>query len=397
MLKYLKGWRAVVGALVFSGLAACTKAPEPVVFIEEGKPAKLSAWHLLHAEGGKLRLNSGVEPYDLNTPLFTDHAHKLRTIWMPAGQTAKFAEQDVFDFPVGTIISKTFYYPKGEGTGDGAVLRQTVSDTGAELHDRALDLGQVRLIETRLLVRRKDGWVALPYVWNADQSDAELARTGDQMALSLQDEAGKTQAFTYVVPNENQCASCHVVQLKSKQFQPIGPKARHLNRDFAYGPEHGGSENQLVHLVKAGYLSGLPADLAGVQKAAQWLDERQPLEARARAYLDINCAHCHNPRGGASNTALNLEPFLPPSRNLGLCKPPVAAGKGTGDRLFGIVPGKPDESIMSYRLASSEGGEMMPELGRGTVHAEGVQLIRAWIAALPGRCSDAADPAAAKQ
>src|SRR5262249_52302489 len=143
-------------------------------------------------------------------------------------------------------------------------------------------------------------------------------------------------SFPYVVPNENQCASCHVVKLKSKELQPIGPKARHMNRD-----------GQLERLVKAGYLTGLPVDAASIQHAANWADAKQPLEARARAYLDINCAHCHNPRGSASNTALNLEPFLAPDRNLGLCKPPVAAGKGTGDRLFGIVPGKPDESIMA--------------------------------------------------
>ncbi|MDN3922896.1 SO2930 family diheme c-type cytochrome [Roseateles violae] len=382
MLKSLYGWRSLLGALALSGLAACSKPPEPVAFIAEGRPAKLSDWHVLRADGGKLKLNTGVMPYELNTPLFSDHAHKLRTVWMPQGQRAKFSELEVFDLPVGTIISKTFYYPKGEGQ----TLLQTHSDSSAELKDGALDLSRVRLVETRILVRRADGWAALPYVWNAEQTEAELARTGDQLQLTLQDAAGKRQSFPYVVPNENQCASCHMVKLKSKEVQPIGLKARHLNRDFVY---QGSSENQLAHMVKAGYLGGLPEDLAGVQKAANWLDKTQPLEARARAYLDINCAHCHNPRGPASNTALNLEPFLAPDRHLGLCKPPVAAGKGTGDRLFGIVPGKPDESIMSFRLASQEGGVMMPELGRSTVHEEGMQLIREWIAALPGRCNEA--------
>jgi uncharacterized repeat protein (TIGR03806 family) len=371
----------LLGGLLLLGLAGCQRAPEPVRFIDQGRPAHLSDWHVLNLSGGRLRLNLGVEPYELNTPLFTDYAQKLRTIWMPPGKAASYDAEATFDFPVGTIITKTFYYPRGEG---GAVLQ--VAATGDQPALNGIDLSRNRLMETRLLVRRAEGWVALPYVWNAEQTDAELMRTGDQARLDLVDPAGKHQAFTYVVPNENQCASCHVVQLKTKAFQPIGPKARHLNRqqDYASGPE-----NQLQHLAKVGYLAGLPA--TELPKATDWKDASASLDARARAYLDINCSHCHSPKGSASNTALNLEPFLPLSHKQGLCKPPVAAGKGTGDRLFGIVPGRPDASIMAYRLGSTEGGVMMPELGRSTVHVEGLQLIHDWIASLPGGC-EAASP-----
>ena len=375
------GWLAA--ALLAAALSGCGRAPEAVQvrFIAEGKPAKLSDWGVLRIADGKLRLNEGVEPYELNTPLFTDYAHKLRTIWMPKGTSARYDERETFDFPVGTVISKTFYYPKGEG----GTLRQTY-DQGSGLAAGALDLARVRLVETRLLVRREDGWIALPYVWNDKQTEAELMRTGEQMPLQLVADDGKRQGFTYVVPNENQCASCHVTQLKTKAFQPIGPKARHLNLQARYGER---SENQLEHLQRVGYLSGLPAGAMAdsLPRAANWQDTQQPLEARARAYLDINCAHCHSAKGSANNTALNLEPFLPPSHKLGLCKPTVAAGKGTGDRLFGIVPGQPDASIMPFRMASTEGGVMMPELGRSTVHAEGVALIRDWIAAMSGSCN----------
>ena len=47
---------------------------------------------------------------------------------------------------------------------------------------------------------------------------------------------------------------------------------------------------------------------------------------------------------------------------------------------------KPGDSILAFRLASTEGGVMMPELGRNTVHQEGVQLIRDWIASMPPGC-----------
>ena len=380
-----------LGALALAAgfLSACNST-EPVNFVAEGAPATLSTWHLLKTGGMKLELNAGVQPYDLNTPLFTDNAHKLRTIWMPGGVSATYAEKESFDFPVGTVITKTFYYPKADGS-----LLET-SKAGYDLQQgRALDLSRVRLVETRLLVRRKDGWVALPYVWNAEQTEAVLSRTGDDIAMTLKDDEGRSHAFTYVVPNQNQCASCHVAKIKGKDLQPIGLKARHLNRSFTYAD--GTTENQLEHLVKTGYLSGLPSgeQMSDVPRNADWRDTKQPLEARARAYLDINCAHCHNPVGAANNTGLNLEPFLPMGRQQGVCKPPVAAGKGTGDRGFGIVPGQPDKSIMTFRLASTEGGIMMPELGRSTVHDEGLKLIREWIKAMPGAC-EAAGPESSK-
>ena len=117
-----------------------------------------------------------------------------------------------------------------------------------------------------MLVRREHGWDAFPYVWNAAQTDAELARTGDAIALELVDGAGTHEAFTYVVPNENQCAGCHVTNVKSKQIEPLGPRARHLNRDYAY---RGGTENQLAHWTELGLLAGAP-DATQMPRDADW-------------------------------------------------------------------------------------------------------------------------------
>ena len=362
-------------------LCACARAPQPVHYFAEGKPARLSDWGVVFRSGDTLALNARVVPYDLNTPLFSDYAHKLRTIWMPEHAAAKYDAQETFDFPVGTIISKTFYYPLTKTGRDAKSVARTY-DASRDFAGDGLDLRHVRLIETRLLVRREHGWEAFPYVWNAAQTDAELARTGDAIALELVADDGAREAFTYVVPNENQCAGCHVTNLQTKQIAPIGPKARHLNRDYAYA---GGTENQLAHLTTLGLLSGAP-DAASAPRNANWIDVSQPLDARARAYLDVNCGHCHNPRGPANTTALYLDASVPADRNLGLCKPPVAAGRGTGDHYFDIVPGKPDDSILPFRMASHEPGVMMPEQGRNTTHVEGLQLIRDWIAAWPGSC-----------
>jgi uncharacterized repeat protein (TIGR03806 family) len=370
---------ALTAVLAACALAACTQAPPPVHFFASGRPEHLSEWHVVFRNRGQLALNERVVPYDLNTPLFSDYAHKFRTMWMPAGSAAKYSATEVFDFPVGTIFSKTFYYPRAVG-GANAVSR--TYDQSRDFAGPGLDLANVRLIETRLLVRRESGWEALPYVWNADQTDAELARTGDEARLDLVGGNGEVEQFTYVVPNQNQCAGCHVTDLKTKRIAPIGPKARQLNRDYSYP---GGAQNQLAHLQKVGYLTGLP-DLREVSRNANWLDASQPLEARARAYLEVNCAHCHNPTGPADTTALAFDIATPVDRHLGLCKPPVAAGRGTGNHLFDIVPGHPDDSILPFRMASRETGVMMPEQGRGTIHREGVALIRDWIASLPGSC-----------
>ena len=372
--------RAVVPAACALLLAACSQSQAPVKFIDNGNPEHLSDWHLMAPQGGRLNLNAGVVPYDLNTPLFTDYAHKLRTIWMPKGQHASYKPDETFDFPVGTIISKTFYYPR-EGGGKAVLATYDSSRNGGD----KLDLANVRLIETRLLVLRADGWIALPYVWNAEQTDAVLARTGEQIPLEVVSDDKSRAALTYVVPNVNQCASCHVADVKSRQFQPIGPKARHLNRDYSYD---GVNANQIDYLVRIGYLEGAPAQAAqNAPKNANWRDGAQTLDARARAYLDINCAHCHNAKGAANTTALHLNAGAPADLHLGLCKPPVAAGAGTGGRSFGIMPGKPDDSIMLYRISSAEPGIMMPELGRTSVHKEGAALIRDWIASMPQGCN----------
>jgi uncharacterized repeat protein (TIGR03806 family) len=382
--------RLPVALLALSAiLAGCARAPQEVHFFADGKPEKLSDWHLVEARDGKLIANTGVVPYDLNTPLFSDYAHKFRTVWMPKGKSAKYDASGPMDFPVGTVLSKTFFYPLPAGAAHDAksVARtyDTTRDFAAGSADEALDLSKIHLVETRLLVHREHGWEAIPYVWNATQTDAELARTGDAIPLELVDETSAQparDAFTYVVPNENQCAGCHVTNVQAKQIEPLGPRARHINKDYAYA---GGAENQLAHWTKLGYLSGAP-DAAQAPRDADWHDPKAPVADRARAYLDINCSMCHSPTGPANTTALDLRSANDDLRRLGLCKPPVAAGRATGDHLFDIVPGKPDDSILVHRVTSNEPGVMMPEMGRTTTHKEGVELIREWIAATPGNC-----------
>ncbi|MFV8783820.1 SO2930 family diheme c-type cytochrome [Microbulbifer sp. SA54] len=366
------------GAVLALMLTGCDAPREQVtLYGRDAVPENLSAWHVVEAIDGELALNDRVVPYDLNTALFTDYAHKLRTVWMPEGASAAYGEDD-FEYPVGTIISKTFYYPRGE---DGSVLR--TDDYSNDFAGAGLNLRNVRLLETRVLVKREDGWQALPYVWNEQQTDAVLEIAGDAQRLQLVSADGSAEQFAYVVPDANQCAGCHADNHTRKAIRPIGPRARHLNKDYAYQE---GSENQLLYWQQVGYLSGLP-ELASVPHNADYKDASVALEERARSYLDINCGHCHNPSGAADTSGLMLHHGEADMRRLGICKPPVAAGTGSGNRLFAIVPGSPEKSILNFRVESTDPGAMMPELGRSLVHDEGVELLSEWIASIPGNCS----------
>ena len=144
-----------------------------------------------------------------------------------------------------------------------------------------------------------------------------------------------------------------------------------------------GTENQLSHWSAIGYLKGAPGNTELAPSVPVWnVPESGALEARARAYLDVNCAHCHTLGGAGDTSGLFLDYTETDPVKIGINKRPVAAGRGSGGRLFDIKPGDPDGSIFIYRMESTDPGIMMPELGRTLVHEEGVQLIRDWIAAM---------------
>lgn len=269
----------------------------------------------------------GVTPYRLNTALWSDGADKHRFLYLPPGAKAKAQGEDLLDLPLGAALIKTFAF----GT---------------------------RKIETRVLLHRAEGWVALPYRWNEAQSEARLALAGGRVELTTP--AG--QAISYAIPNKNQCKECHGLAGK---VVPIGPKARNLAPEW------------LAALRGAGRLDAVPA----VSRRVPLWEARAkaPVEPTARGYLDVNCGHCHNPAGSASNSGLDLRWEQNDRAALGVMKRPVAAGRGAGNLEFGVVPGNPEHSILLYRMKSLEGGVAMPELGKATLDPEGIAAVEAWV------------------
>ena len=363
-------------------LATCEPAMRPVVVHPVAAiPERLSEWGVVFANGSRFTLNDRVVPYELNTPLFSDYALKLRTVWLPAGSRARYDATRELEFPIGTIISKTFHYQKADNWGDEsfAVVRED-RESGLD-ESQGLNLDNYVLIETRLLVRYEDGWHAFPYVWNDKQNEATLELAGDQRNIELVDD-NDTVSIVYIVPDANQCGGCHTTDHTAKKLRLIGPKAWQLNRSYAWWNS---PKSQLQAWADSGLLAGLGDETppAGVR----WVEPGDAtLEQRARAYLDVNCAHCHNPAGAADTSALHLNIDAPLDRLYGVCKTPVAVGRGSGDRPYDIYPGRPQDSILVYRMQHSDPAIAMPELGRSAIHAEGVQVISDWIAAMNGEC-----------
>jgi uncharacterized repeat protein (TIGR03806 family) len=346
-------------------VSSCSESdPTP---LRDGSPLRLSEWGLFHLDSNILEPNPATEVYLPANQLFTDYAHKLRTLYVPAGSQASLVDDEI-QYPVGTILSKTFYYPK-----DAAGNLLKVVDNSL----REIELANNTLVETRILVHRAAGWEAFPYVWNDEQTEAFLRIAGATKKVSLKGERDTTD-FSYFVPNGNQCSGCHVTSHPDGGMHPLGAIASQLHAKFS-PPD---SDLQTTHLVAKGWLDQTPSFAA----TASWQDESLPIVQRASAYLNMQCGHCHNPEGAADTSALILNGSHALAVNMGICKPPIAAGGGAGDLRYGIYPGKPDESILMYRMASQKPDEMMPELGRSLAHAEGLKLISQWIESMPGTC-----------
>jgi uncharacterized repeat protein (TIGR03806 family) len=339
----------ICAALASVGCGASQSAPET------HQAQKLSEYGVFTGNGSTQEPAAGVIPYDLNSALFSDYADKYRFVKLPTGTSAEYRADEPFAFPVGTVIAKTFAFP-------------------VDARDPAAGR---KLIETRILKREAEGWATLPYIWNADQTEAVLDVAGDMVDVAWIDEHGQPRTNNYIIPNANQCKGCHK---QGDEVLPIGPKARHLNRDFVYAH---GSENQLAYWTRTKALTGGP-DPNDAPRLASWNDPQSgTLDDRARAWLEINCAHCHNPAGPARNSGLDLMASQTAPTKFGIFKTTVAAGRGSGGLLYDIVPGKPAESILAFRMGSTDAGIMMPELGKRLVHEEGLALVRDWIAAMP--------------
>ncbi|WP_208764188.1 SO2930 family diheme c-type cytochrome [Shewanella aestuarii] len=298
--------------------------------------------------------------YQLSTELFSNYASKYRFLFLPQGAVIDYQAKGVMSLPVGSVLVKTFALPY---------------DTQVNSAENEL------LIETRLLIHRETGWTALVYQWQNQQ--AELIIAGKDVRHTLNNQ-GETLTFDYHIPSKAECKICHQVTSnddnQNSKIMPIGLKAHVLNRNIS--SVNGQQQNQLSLWQQEGWLNGLP-QLDSVAKSFAINDQHADLTARAKGYLDINCAHCHNPQGFASISGLRLSFDVDHTGfEYGICKQPPGWDGGPNGLAYDIVPGNGERSIVHYRQILSSAKDRMPPIGREIIHHEGAELIKQWIDSL---------------
>ena len=236
--------------------------PETITFEQN-----LSAYDIFEGDAADLIPASDFHLLELSSILFTDYAHKQRLVKVPTGTKMTRLSDGSLDYPDGTILTKTFYYQNDE---------------------RDANLGR-RIIETRLLIKESGLWNIATYLWNPDQTDATLAMEGSDTQVNWVGSDGRSQSTLYHVPSQNECMTCHQ---SNESINLIGPSLRNLNRMV----ERDGMDiNQLAHLQGVGALNAF--DVNQVSQIVDYNNPSASLSERGRAYLDLNCSHCHNPSG----------------------------------------------------------------------------------------------------
>lgn len=325
----------------------------PNIPVEPIPHQQLSDYGLFKGELNALNPAEGVLPYTLNTQLFTDYAEKQRFIYVPADVSIDVSSENVLDYPTGTVLVKNFYYSSDQRSPDS---------------DRTL-------IETRLLIRYSDSWIPSTYAWNSEQTDAILAQNGGDMPVSWTDHTGEIRNINYVIPAVSECGDCHS---KNGKLSELGPDIKNLNRvhDYVDGPV-----NQLEQWRASGLMSSdlNPAELPLLPS---WKDDSWAIEQRAKAYLEVNCSHCHNDVGSAQNFDLSLSYEEESTEKLGVCQEPLSGRSRSTGITHIIVPGQPDESLLFHRMSVTDPFIMMPRIGRTIVHEEALELMREWITSM---------------
>ncbi|TWU08938.1 Quinoprotein glucose dehydrogenase B precursor [Symmachiella macrocystis] len=309
----------------------------------------------------------GLIPYSVNAPLWSDGASKERFIARPGDSQILF---DDVTYPAP---------PPGWRFSDGTVLVKTFSmemEAGNPLSTRRLE---TRLLHFKSMPgdRERYGaqfWRGYTYVWNDDQTDAVLLDAqGADRVLNIQDKnaPGGVRKQTWHFPSRAECTLCHTMAAK----YALGVNTLQMNRLHDYGD--GQPRNQLAQLEEWGvFAKPLPKSPDALPRLADYHDQSQSINDRARSYLHANCSHCHRLWGGGL-TEFQLPADLPLDKTGLIHATPERGHYGITDARL-IAPGDPDRSLLSHRMTLLKIGRM-PHIGSNVIDEEGVELLREWI------------------
>jgi len=306
--------------------------------VSDNTPSTLSSTGCVN-QGNATQASSGMIPYAVNAPFWSDGAAKERWLGLPNGQSISVASDGDWQFPMGSVLMKNFRINNA-------------------------------LVETRLLVNHPDGtWAGYTYEWNSAQTDATRVQGGATRTLA------NGQAWLF--PSEAQCLQCHT----AAAGRTLGLETAQLNRDYTY-PQTGRTANQLVTHTAINTVSPpYPSNVQMLASMPDPTDVSASVDSRARAYLHTNCAQCHRP-GGPTSSTMDLR-YTTTLANTNACNvAPTSGDLGiTGARL--ITPGNATMSVLPARM-NRRGANAMPPLGSNLVDSVGVNLITQWINSLSG-------------
>jgi uncharacterized repeat protein (TIGR03806 family) len=304
----------------------------------DATPTNLSATGCVSVSDAK-QPASGLIPYAINAPFWSDGAAKDRWLALPDGQRITIGANDDWDFPNGAVLMKNFRVGS-------------------------------RLIETRLFMKHPDGaWGGFSYEWNVGQTDATLVRGG-----ATRDIGGGRQ---WIFPSESQCLECHT----NAAGRSLGLETAQLNRDFTY-TQTGRTANELFTLSHIDALAPAITNPAAQPSMPDPLDAGAELSARARAYLHTNCSQCHRP-GGPTSSTMDLR-YTTPFNAMNACNAtPQSGDLGIGANARLIAPGDAANSLVVQR-ANRRDQYAMPPLASTQVDAAGVALLTQWVNTLTG-------------
>lgn len=306
----------------------------------------------------------GLIPYSVNAPQWVDGGHKVRFAGIPGDLKADFVEDSksmgAWSFPDGTVHMETISFDLDSPTAGTAGVS-----------------GPGKRIETRILVKQQNHWLGYSYLWNDEQNDAELVGArGMDLKLSVADESnpGGRRQQTWRIPSRDECMACHS---RAAGFV-LGFSTAQMNREHDY---YGVRDNQLRAWNHIGMFSK-----AVEKQPDEYIvlpnpyGESEDINAKARAWLHVNCSVCHVADGGG-NAKLEVK-FLQELRDAKLVneRPLHGTFDLTDSRL--IAPGDPFASILFYRL-SKLGRGRMPHVSSRQHDGQGLKLIHDWIRNLP--------------
>jgi uncharacterized repeat protein (TIGR03806 family) len=298
----------------------------------------------IFADLATLRPNMGIYPYDVNVPLWSDDARKLRWFSVPPGKKFGFSAAGNWTFPTGSIFVKHF-------------------DLETKLGDPATAIR----IETRVLYKTDNSVYGLTYKWDTNGANAYLVPDGGDTRGIIVNTGTTNRRQTWRFPSRSECLTCHT----ASGGRILGFTTAQLNRDYGYGSL---TTNQITALSTAGFLDTQPGHVGSLHALAPLDDNSASLGYRARSYLAANCSQCHQP--GANVGARWDGRITTPVSQAGLIQGDLINAGSTGDKV--ITPGLTNKSAILKRMMEM-GTNRMPPLGTTVVDRQAIQLISDWV------------------